>query len=182
MRVADQEIRRGSMVCCREVRDEGMDPRRPASFAAAPRRAPSRPRSPAAGVRQACSDPRDRGRQEGDPARSRHEENERSRGSFPHRSPPSTELPYSLQPRGSRPRRGWARGGAEILSTPPRLAWMCRARAGGRGGGMQGGRDGGPALAHRRPPLLPPVREGGASPRRSRTVNPRDPTRSATLE
>jgi hypothetical protein len=74
------------------------------------------------------------------------------------------------QPRGSRPRRGWARGVAEILVRTPRPACMRRAPAGGRGGGMQGGRDGGPALAPRRPPPLPPVREGGASPRRFRQV------------
>ncbi len=95
----------------------------------------------------------------------------------PHPSPLSTELPYSVQPRGSRPRRGWARGGAEILSSPPRPARMRRAPAGGRGGGMQGGRDGGPALAPRLLPLLPPVREGGVSPRRSRHVTTRDSSR-----
>jgi hypothetical protein len=75
------------------------------------------------------------------------------------------------QPRGSRPRRGWARGANGDLGARTRPVRMRRAPAGGRGGGMQGGRDGGPALAPRRPPPLPPVREGGVSPRRFRYGN-----------
>jgi hypothetical protein len=98
-------------------------------------------------------------------------------------TPSKTRILSPPAPRVPSP-QGMGKGRAEIPVCTPRPVRMRRARAGGRGGGMQGGRDGGPALAPRRLPLLPPVREGGVSPRRSppecegspRAVTPREST------
>jgi hypothetical protein len=76
---------------------------------------------------------------------------------FTPRSPQSTELPYSSQPRGSRPRRGWARGAAEILDVcePSRLDASCTSGGSGWGNARGAGRGAGTG-----PPAPAPLAAG----------------------
>jgi hypothetical protein len=67
----------------------------------------------------------------------------------------STEHPYSVQPRGSRPRRGWARGVVEILCA---RSVPCRCVVHERGVGVGECKGGGTGGRHWPPDARPPCR------------------------